>query len=482
MRIESILIEGKEGAFFCNFDSLNQIWSQKNKQGKTTLVRFLIYGLGYNIPISRDINPAHYKTKICLKIRDTSIMLIRTKAMVDVKTNDDSHTFSVSNDNNALMGYIFGIKTYDLFSNLLGSFYIDQANGWNVFNRGKIAPKNHFDVDQLLYSLLGIDLSLFDSKKTLEKQIKEHKNIIDLYLSQNNLDDYSNQAEPIEDNIRDLQQRLSILEYELKSHKVRKKAYIDIKTRNQQFWDHIDSMKLAIIVDGKRIQLTRSNVDGLSQDEDYCEARIIDEEMKIRELEDLIKPLKQQLRSLMDYDQMILNVKAAGAKPSFKIDLEQTKSNLELMKQQVSVLNERIKQSTSDSSYKDLLNEKLLEYAEQLGVRDLVAENDPITSRNFEDVSGTQKQKLLLAYRCSFLKVVSEYLDVNLPIIIDSLNKETDESNLKLMSSFLIDNFSDNQIIIASISRIDELTNAIKLEKPLLRPKDLFENIKKFSV
>lgn len=73
-----------------------------------------------------------------------------------------------------------------------------------------------------------------------------------------------------------------------------------------------------------------------------------------------------------------------------------------------------------------------------------------------------------------YIKAVEREADINLPIIIDSpRSSELDEMNSKLMMNLLTQEFSDHQIIVASIYKYDNLlSNVIVLSKPIINEKD----------
>lgn len=92
-----------------------------------------------------------------------------------------------------------------------------------------------------------------------------------------------------------------------------------------------------------------------------------------------------------------------------------------------------------------------------------------ITKRVFHDYAGTIKQKMVLAYRCAALTIVSQYLGIKLPIIIDSMNRDTDKDNMELLIAFLRKEFGSHQIIISTIMDIDAGASKIAVTKPLIK-------------
>lgn len=74
-------------------------------------------------------------------------------------------------NNVELLKKIFNCDNADLLSNLLGTFYIDQESGWVVFNRGKVIGKIDYNIDKIIFSLSGLDGSLFMKRKVINSEV-----------------------------------------------------------------------------------------------------------------------------------------------------------------------------------------------------------------------------------------------------------------------------------------------------------------------
>ena len=69
MIIRSIHLQ--EGAFekdICFDDGVNLVHSARNSRGKTTLMRFILYGLGYSIPGTKKIRFPRCHVKLTISI------------------------------------------------------------------------------------------------------------------------------------------------------------------------------------------------------------------------------------------------------------------------------------------------------------------------------------------------------------------------------------------------------------------------------
>jgi len=86
------------------------------------------------------------------------------------------------------------------------------------------------------------------------------------------------------------------------------------------------------------------------------------------------------------------------------------------------------------------------------------------TTSNLKELSGALLHKTAFAFRLAYISVIEAALNIKLPIILDSPSgKEVEESNISLMMDILKRDFSDHQIIIASIRGYD--FPAIKVEE-----------------
>lgn len=470
MIIHSIEIVHKNESYSCCFDDRNLIYNSKNVQGKTTLIRFMIYGLGYNIPITHNIDPNSCKITIRLTCKKIEYTLVRKGKHVDLITKDSAITFPVNNTNVALISKITGCDNQRLLSQILGTFYIDQESGWVVFNRGKVISKQDYNIDQLIYCLSDLDDSIFIKKKVIEKEIRDNKNIINQFNSQSELDDYDECDIHISDEIFDARQQLELLQIELKDHLLSKKMSQSILKQNDDLIKLLDSFRLKIIHNDEYIPVTHENIVGFDDSKDFYNAKITHEDSIIANLNYKIAELNASIEELIIKNDVDTALYSKGARRTIKIDTKLTKRNIDLLNDEKRVVDNLIEESVSKEQYKDKLNNRLVEYAQLLDVSDLINSSKLILEHDFRKITGTNKQKLILAYRFAALTVVSEYLGLNLPIIIDSIDRETDEENIGTIISF-INRFQDHQIIMASINNIPKM-NTIYVSYPLLKQND----------
>ena len=103
------------------------------------------------------------------------------------------------------------------------------------------------------------------------------------------------------------------------------------------------------------------------------------------------------------------------------------------------------------------LYKNVVKYAAELEVGDeeSIASSYLFTS-NLKELSGAVLHKTVFAFRLAYIIEIEKALGIKLPIILDSPSgKEVDKANIQLMVNILKRDFSDNQIIIASIFHYD---------------------------
>lgn len=149
MKIKSIYISQ---GMFCTerfFESgFNLIYSEKNSTGKTTLMRCLLYGLGYAIPGTKKFKIEVCSVKVVLEKDDGTLLTLNRNTVDSIELIEEEMQFSYALpvQSTELHGKIFGTDNEDILNNLLGAIYIDQEKGWTLLNRGKVIAGVHFNI------------------------------------------------------------------------------------------------------------------------------------------------------------------------------------------------------------------------------------------------------------------------------------------------------------------------------------------------
>jgi hypothetical protein len=112
------------------------------------------------------------------------------------------------------------------------------------------------------------------------------------------------------------------------------------------------------------------------------------------------------------------------------------------------------------------------EYAKELDIDERFvrpSEMDIFTS-DLKSLSGAIFHKIVFAFKMSYIKLIHAHTGTRLPIILDSPSgREVDHINVTDMMTILSRDFSEHQIIIASIHSYDfPSPHIIEIEKQLL--------------
>jgi hypothetical protein len=117
------------------------------------------------------------------------------------------------------------------------------------------------------------------------------------------------------------------------------------------------------------------------------------------------------------------------------------------------------------------MHEAVVKYAVELGIgNDGTMAPSYLFTSNLKELTGAVLHKTVFAFRLAYILMIEGVLRIKLPIILDSpRGKEIDKENAQLMMNILKRDFSDNQIIIASIFEYDfDEVNRIEINNQLL--------------
>jgi hypothetical protein len=436
--------------------------------------------LGFNVPITHKIKGGGYVVKLSIEIKGESYKLIRKGNNIEIKASSiqGSKQFPISENNHTLLSFLFGCENKNIFSNILGTFYIDQESGWLVFNRGRIIGSQEFDIDQLVYGLCNLDDNVFHQRKIVEKEINYNTSILKQFASRPALYEYSVKEKELDKDIIQMQQSIANIQDQLDQHRLIRKSFEELIHKNDELWKLINSLHLNIHYRDYTFELKEEHILGLNVSKNYHTAKIFQENLIISKLAEELESKKSKLREMISDRNLDAVLYNKGVRKAIKIDKEVSEQNLDILKAHKKVLQDEIDEKVSDKSYKDFLNSKLIEFSKSLGVDHLLNPNKLIFDSNFDKITGTEKQKLILAYRCSCLVVMSEYLGIKLPFIIDSISRETDQDSIESMLSFISQNIPEHQLIISTIVNIDGMYK-VDITYPLLKEFDSNEDNQK---
>lgn len=460
MLIESLKVFTEENEIFYKFGRNTMIYSIHNSKGKTTLIRFILYALGYQIPATEGIgNFDNMKFEILIKNNEQNFSINREKDIVKVKINKESLEFKIPEQENELHCLIFGIENDTILNNLLAVFYIDQEKGWTLLNRGKIIGNIRFNIEEFIAGISNINIqNLISEKKVLNREIKKYryiKNTIDIN-NEFNEDDDDTIEEYEQVSMNELIQLQKEKQLELKKIKNEIKRLEKSILKNSEFGKMIENYGLIIEYQGQKIQLTRNNLFDFDRNQNL---------MKIK-----IQDLKLQLNKInKEQDKIIEQINNKNTLFQTEDLLETMQRNIERLGIDISKIDKIIRQlnnkrNTINNDIKNKLvfkNDQLKEYydiiyrySKELGIEGYISDNSPkyVLMNKLKGLSGRVLAQMSFVFKLSYIKAIENAFNVCLPIIMDSpRTNELSEESTNQMMEILKRDFSNHQIITASI-------------------------------
>lgn len=453
-----------EGFFEKTFefsDRNNLIFSKFNSSGKTTLLRCILYGLGYRIPPTKYFKFNKCTTELTLKETKTGdIRLLRDREdSIEVIYNNTSEIFILPNQHNKVLEILYGINNLELLNNILGAHYIDQEKGWTLLNRGVVIGSIHFNIEELVRGLGDKNcFDLLNTQKGLKDKIEKYKQIQNIIEYKKNVCQNDNSFVQEEKNeqliyeINELQIRKNIINKKLNSIKKTLKG-------NFQFEKFISEMNILVRDEnGKEIKVTSENIVGLNDSIDilitkqkmYMNA-IIQLTKDIEKLEHIRKKEENQLSFFESIDSVELFDTTISRLP---LNEDVVKTDINNLQKELKNINEKLASlSNSNNASVNSIIKSINKYAHEMGLENSnnFGEKYLFTS-NLKELSGAVLHKTVFVFKLAYILEIQNKLGIKLPIILDSPSgKEVDVNNIQKMMNILKNDFCENQIIIASI-------------------------------
>lgn len=460
-------------------NGVNLIFSKENSKGKTTLLRFMLYSLGYNIPNTRKIKFDRCEVVSTIFVDNVGeIVLARcSNDFIEATVADEKKTYILPDQLHDLQKTIFGTDNADVLNNILGAIYADQEKGWTLLNRGTAIGSIRFNIEELIRGLSGCDCSdLIRKEAQLSKELSKYRQMASVAKYREEIvaesgtlvsDSYSVESDAA---IAQLLMQQKALQSELRRID---KSLSD----NKRVRQYVAEMKLTVqLPDGTIFPVTADSIVGLADTIDFLVAkrktvsadlRSVMHQLAIvqKEQENEAEQLAFfQSESMIDiFDRRIASVPIdAGA---IDKEIKRLEKILKSVREEIS------RKTKSDTGVVMSLYENMVKYATELGVgnSESIALSYLFTS-NLKELSGAVLHKTVFAFRLAYIIEIEKHLGIKLPIILDSPSgKEVDQANIQLMVNILKRDFSCNQIIIASIFQYDfETVNTIEIVNRLI--------------
>lgn len=470
-----------------NFYKKTLVFSKENSKGKTTFIRALLYAFGFPISSTRHVNFNNLEFILHIKRKNVKLTLHRYKNEYTLKINKNEEKYFLPSDLNLILSKIFDTSELKILKNILGTFYFDQEKGWTLLNRGYVCGKIRFDIVDWLQAFIKddqiIDLITNINERNNEKE--NYKYIKSLCKLQEKISEEKQTFENENNScLNNLTNKKNKLLYKINLNKNKQKELEKTINENISFVDQIENMKLSILHNDEIIRVTKNNLYGNYNINELCKARLNKLKFKTTELKNELSKIDYQINNLDIFDDNKSLLKNYQNKIMY-LNCDKDKINNEIKN-----LNKEIKEKNKilDEYQVDKISEMytlVSNYCKRLGIDDEIDNNKNfILTKNLITYSGMTLRKIVFAFKLAYVKITSEFLDLKLPIIMDSPRSETSNKSISKMINILKEDFVDHQIIIGSIYDYDlPQLKKIEMDKTFFDEKlPLYDNTEKIQI
>lgn len=470
--------DSNELEYMYQFKDKTMIYSEENSKGKTTLIRFILYSLGYQIPATEgigDFDKMEFELNVTNKFKE--ITLFRKASNLQIIYEKKIYNYILPEQENELHSIIFGIDNVTVLNNLLAVYYIDQEKGWTLLNRGKIIGNIRFNIEEFIAGISKINIdNLLTEKRVLNNEIKKYryiKNAVDVN-SEFEEDDDDNSFEYNKYSMTELLQEQKEYEVKLRKIKSQRKKIETIINTNKGFSEMIENYGLIINHNGEEFLLTKDKLSDFDRNQEILKIKLnyykIEEENINKKLDKILLIINEK-NSLFETEDLLESMQKIIEKSG--INIEQIDKILKQLINKRNVINKQIKEKLSFNN-QQLYNfyETIVKYSKELNIFQYISDQTPrfVLTNKLKGLSGRVLAQMSYIFKLSYLKAIEDNFGIILPIIIDSpRTNELSEESTNSMMTILKRDFSNYQIITASIYQckiIDFFT--INLENGLM--------------
>lgn len=474
MKIIKLTVENKN-FIFNNEGSL--ISSTKNSVGKTTLLRILLYSLGYDVPSTKGLDFKKLDISLNIKNGDEVLTLHRSNNLLGIKEENinDFTYYDITVDRLIILKKIYKIDNQLILKNILAMHYFDQEKGWSLLNRGKVIGNIRFSIEEVIEGLANKDLSdLRNEKLDLSRKIKFYGELKKLLILKESaelpLDVDTNGFEEMSAEINGLKLQIAQATKEYDS-------LAKVKKSNERFVDFIEKNAIRVRTKtGETIEVNKESLVDFNLNEEILSTHLMLLKQKISDLtakrQILIKDFNKK-NTMVDVEAEISRLSKSILDVNVSSDVvEQIRKETQKNKK---IINKKIKDILNGT---DIINEiynYITEFSNEVGIKNLLDKTPNfVFTNNLKRYSGANLHLLALIFRLALLKKVQSNYHMTVPLIIDSpLTGELDEENLNKMFRLIEKHFPENQLIVATIygetiRKVTNLNSEIKIHNQLL--------------
>lgn len=466
MIIKSINItEGNKNKAYEFSPNANLIHNNDNTVGKTTLLRLILYSLGYQIPNTKNMRFEKCITETVVENNNVTFNIKRENEYLLVSTDSKSDYYILPTELNKFHSILFGIDNNDVLNNLLGTFYMDQEKGWTLLNRGKVIGSLSFNVEKLILGLPERDYQKLQNESILlEREIKKYQQMRDVAQYQQEI--YEEKGDIIYDTYDEtLKRDLSVCMFDAESLRKELKQITNTISDNISIRNFIEKMNLWVRTpDGSKIPVNEDTIIGLDDNNDFLLSRKRLLTTKIAKIDRQIEKLRNAIyyQSQQPTSETLIEVFDKNLS-QISIDKKAVESILnELSERQSEVKRQLTELAKKNNDILEQMYRDITSYGFELGLTQYMSSGVGfVFTRNLKELTGATLMKMVFAFKMAYVRAVDSVLNIKLPLILDSPSgRELDKDNIQKLMDILNRDFAVHQVIVASIYyyNLDNLT------------------------
>lgn len=458
----------------------NIIYSRKNTVGKTTFIRAMFYALGYPVPSTKGIKFDGMEFWLVVDNAGVRYKIYRHNSHLSIDNGQEQLDYSLPTDFYEIQTLLTGCDNKNIIDNLLGAYYMDQEKGWTLLNRGKVIGNISFNIEALVRGLGGKECT--DEIQRLEAVKRQQKKYEYMYSVAEYQEEIHQEGEDIEfdapDEVRDL--RLEVLRAAMEPISDEMKQIKSILRKNKLLAEYITDMKLTVKSSaGEKIPVTKETLIGFIDNNEILVTR---REMLAAELEEINRQITSLERQKGKDEQLFKVQTAIEAFDSdikkIRVDAVAARRIIEKLKKERKRLQEQIRYMTKQGNSVVMEMHKVIStYAKELGISEtyVTPQTDYIFTNDLKSLSGAILHKVVFSFKLAYVKLIRDKAGIILPFVLDSpTGREVEYSTVEMMLKIIQRDFSDHQLIIASIHDYDlKNKKIIEFEDKLFNTIDL---------
>ena len=230
-----------------------------------------------------------------------------------------------------------------------------------------------------------------------------------------------------------------------------------------------------IVHNGEEIEITQDNLINYNNNQELLELKRKNLKIELEEINIDLKKIEKEItekNTLFSLESILDNLENQIA--DMNIDINSVDKIINQLNNKRKKINQKIKDELSFNNQQlvelyDIINK----YSIELGIKQYIKNDTPsfVLTNKLKGFSGRVLAQMAYVFKLAYLKSIDNKYGIKLPIIIDSpRTNELSESSTDDMMKILKRDFSEHQIILASIYKTDILEcNIVDLNNGLMK-------------